>query len=368
LKAVILVGGLGTRLLPLTCKTPKAMMPILNQPFMEHLILYLKHHGVSEVILAMGYLPDPIQKGLGDGSSLGVKLTYSVEPKALGTAGAVKYAEKYLDKEPFFVFNGDVITEIDLTDMLQKHRQVKPKASIALTPVDNPSVFGVVETDGRGMVRRFIEKPPPGTETTNMINAGIYILETEVLDIIPPDTFFMFERSVYPPMLEKGESIMIYPSSGYWIDIGSPQKYMQVQYDLLSETGNRVITQGRSRIHPMTVFEGPVMIGHGCTIERVHIKGPVVIGPGCKIGLDSVIEKSVVWANTHVGEKVILKGCVVASGCFIGNGGEISEGTVIGDNVRLGDGCKTAPNTKIWPDQKFAPKTNLAGDVGKPPC
>ena len=334
---------------------------------MEHLILYLKRHGVSEVILAMGYLPDPIQIGLGNGSSLGIKLIYSVEPKPLGTAGAIKFAEKYLDDKPFFVFNGDIMTEINLTEMQERHERVKPKVSIALTPVINPSAFGVVETDERGVVRRFIEKPPPGTETTNMINAGIYILEREILDSMPPDIFFMFERNVFPPLLETGGKMQSYSSNAYWIDIGTPQKYLQVQYDLLNELGNtKVITQGRSRIHPLTVLEGPIMIGPGCTIEKSSITGPAVMGPKCKISRDTVVEKAVLWSNAQTGEKVFLKGCVIGSNARIGAGCEILEEAVIGDNVIMGDGCRVAPGTKVWPDRKIPAKTNLSGDVGKP--
>jgi len=154
MKAVILVGGKGTRLLPLTCNTPKAIVPILNRPFLEHLLGYLKEHGVTDAILAMGYLPDPIQSCLGDGTQLGVRLTYLVEESPLGTAGAVKNAESYLNG-PFLVLNGDIITKIDLTAMVKRHKEVKPKVSIALTPVDNPTIYGVVETDTRGMVQRF---------------------------------------------------------------------------------------------------------------------------------------------------------------------------------------------------------------------
>ena len=171
MKAVILIGGEGTRLQPLTCNIPKAMVPILNRPFMEHLLCYLEKHGVMDVILAMGYLPDPIQNCLGDGAQFGVKLTYLVEEAPLGTAGAVKNAEQYLDG-PFIVFNGDILTEIDLTAMVERHQEIKPKVSIALTPVDNPTIYGVVETDARGMVKRFVEKPSWDGVTTNMINAG----------------------------------------------------------------------------------------------------------------------------------------------------------------------------------------------------
>jgi mannose-1-phosphate guanylyltransferase len=367
MKAVILVGGLGTRLLPLTCNTPKAMMPILNRPFMEHLIVYLKKHGVDEVVLAMGYLPDPIEKGLGDGSRLGVKLVYSVEPKALGTAGAVKYAAQHIRNEPFFVFNGDVITDIDLTEMRRKHDAEKPKISIALTPVENPSAFGVVETNERGMVRRFIEKPPPGTETTNMINAGIYILEPDILEMIPEDTFYMFEKSVFPPLLEAGGKMLSYSSKEYWIDIGTPQKYLQVQYDILNRTASgRIVTQGRNRINPFTTFEGPVMIGPGCSIAQSVIKGPMVLGPRCSIAVSSTLEKTVMWEGVQIGQKSVLKECVIGANVKLGSDCEITAGTVIGDNVVLGDNCTTTPGTKIWPDRKIPSKTQLSGEVGKP--
>ena len=366
MKAVILVGGLGTRLLPLTCNTPKAMMPILNRPFMEHLLLYLKKHGVNEVILAMGYLPDPIQKGLGDGSSLGIKLVYSVEPSALGTAGAVKFAEKYLDNEPFFVFNGDVITEIDLSDMLTKHHAVKPKVSIALTPVENPTIYGVVETDTSGMVKRFVEKPSWDKVTTNMINAGIYILEPEVLQNIPPEKFFMFEHNVFPPLLEAGEKMLSYPSKAYWIDIGTPRKYLQVQYDLLNEaTGNKVINQGRSRIHPLAELGGPMIIGPGCTIEKAQIKGPAILGQGCTVSVNSRIETTVLWKDVLIEEEAVLIGCVIGSGSRVGVRCEIGEDCVVGDNVVLGKGSKLAPETKIWPGMKIPPNSQLSGDVGK---
>jgi mannose-1-phosphate guanylyltransferase len=366
MKAVILVGGQGTRLLPLTCKTPKAMVPILNRPFLEHQLLHLKKHGVDEVILAMGYLPDPIQQGLGDGSNLGIRLIYSVEPSAMGTAGAVKYAAKYLEDGPFFVFNGDVITEIDLTTMMLRHHDNGPKASLALTPVDNPSRFGVVETDERGNVRRFIEKPPPGTETTNMINAGIYILEPDVLNYMPENAFCMFENSVFPQLLKEGKPVLAYPSNAYWIDIGTPATYLKVQYDLLAKLGSRVVNQGRSHIHAKTVIEGPVIIGRGCTIEKAHIKGPSVIGAGCLIKRDVYLEKTIIWPESQIAETSTLKGCIIDSNCIIGKGSEILEECIIGDNVTLGPGCKVAPGTKIWPDRKLAPGSELSGNVGKP--
>ena len=220
MKAIILVGGQGSRLLPITCKTPKAMVPILNRPFLEHLLLYLKKFGVTEVIFAIGHLADTIQHGFGNGFGCDIRLSYSVERSAMGTAGAVKYAETFLNDEPFFVLNGDSITDIDLNDMLKRHRETQPMITIALTPVDDPSAYGVVDMDDQGLVRHFVEKPLHGVKTTNMINAGIYILEPEVLHYIPVSTFCMFENHLFPKILNEGKPILGYSSRAYWIDMG----------------------------------------------------------------------------------------------------------------------------------------------------
>ena len=197
MKAVLLVGGEGTRLRPLTCNTVKAMVPIVNRPFFEHLLGYLSSHGVDDIVVTLCYLPDRIESRFGNGSECGVKLAYVMEETPLGTAGAVKNAESHLDGA-FFVFNGDVMTNIDLRAMLSFHRERNAVATIALTPVENPSAYGVVETAADGRVKRFIEKPPPGQAPTNMINAGIYILEPEVLRGVPQGTPCMFEHHLFP--------------------------------------------------------------------------------------------------------------------------------------------------------------------------
>jgi len=351
MKAVILVGGEGTRLRPLTCNTPKAIVPILNQPFLEHLILYLKRHGITEVILAMGYLPDPIQECLGDGSRLGAQVRYVMEDSPLGTAGAVKNAESYLDG-PFIVFNGDILTEIDLTAMIKRHQETKPKISIALTPVDNPTIYGVVETDGQGMVRRFVEKPSWDEVTTNMINAGIYILEPEILAQIPTSTRSMFEHDIFPSLLDNGEPILGYPSDAYWIDIGTPEKYLKAHHDLLLKQGNgHVQTEGESQIHQTATIEGPVLIAEGCAIaEDTRIKGPAVLGPRCRINNGAIIEGGVLWNGVNVGKMAELKDSVVGSGSQIQERCHIPECCVLGDNVRVESGLKMANATKVEPD------------------
>lgn len=351
MKAVILVGGEGTRLRPLTCKTPKAIVPILNRPFLEHLLGYLKKHRVTDAILAMGYLPDPIQNCLGDGTQFGVRLTYLVEESLLGTAGAVKNAEPFLDG-PFVVFNGDILTEIDLTTMMKRHEEIKPKVSIALTPVDNPTIYGVVETDARGMVQRFVEKPSWDKVTTNMINAGIYIMEPEVLAYIPKSTPSMFENYLFPRLLEMGESILSYPSDAYWIDIGTPEKYLQANHDLLLRRGDRAIqTEGESQIHATAQVEGPVLIAEGCIIsEGAKLKGPTVLGPSCQIGYGAVVEGAVLWHHSIVGEKAVLRNCIVCSHSYVDQGGQVLDNCVLGDGVTVASGNMLDNGAKVWPD------------------
>lgn len=358
MKVVILVGGEGTRLHPLTINIPKAMVPILNRPFLEHAIGYFKQHGIREIILAMGYLPDPIQSYFGNGSRLGVNITYLVEESPLGTAGAVKNAEPFLDG-PFIVFNGDVLTEIDLTAMIKQHQEIKPMASIALTPVDNPTIYGVVETDARGMVKQFVEKPSWDKVTTNTINAGIYILEPEVLAHIPASAPSMFERHLFPLLLKMGKPIFGYSSNAYWIDIGTPEKYLKVHHDLLLRWGNvGVRTQGKSQIHPTAQIEGPALIGEKCVVaEDVQIKGPTVLGPRCQIAKGVVIEGAVLWEGAQVAEKTFLRNCIVGSYGCIKNGCHILDGCVLGDNVTVGEGSKLAPGARVWPNSYMAPGT-----------
>ena len=351
MKAVILIGGEGTRLRPLTCNTPKAMVPILNRPFMEHLLCYLKKHGIGEAILAMSYLPDPIQSCLGDGTQFGVRITYLVEESPLGTAGAVKNAESLLDG-PFVVFNGDILTEIDLTAMVGRHREIRPKASIALTPVDNPTIYGVVETDAQGMVRRFVEKPSQDKVTTNMINAGIYILEPEVLAHIPASTPSMFEHHLFPLLLDMGEPIFGYPSDAYWIDIGSPEKYIKAHHELLMRWHDRDIRiEGKSEIHPAAQVEGPVLMGRGCVIaEGAQVKGPTVLGPQCEVAEGAVVEGVVAWHNSKVGKGAVLRNCIICSHSHVQEGSHVLDNCVLGDNIMVSAGRRLAPGTKIWPD------------------
>src|SRR5678816_3836134 len=233
MKAILLAGGKGTRLRPLTIHTPKPIVPIFNRPFLQYQIDLLKQvPEIDEVILSLNYQPRRIEEIFGDGSSIGLGIRYVVEPEPLGTAGAVRYAGESL-RESVVVFNGDVLTGIDLAAVIRLHRERRAKATIVLTPVANPSAYGLVETDAAGNIQRFLEKPKPDEITTNHINAGIYVLEPDTFDRIPPNVPWSIERKYFPSLIERNETFVAYVYNGYWIDIGTPEKYTQVHRDIM---------------------------------------------------------------------------------------------------------------------------------------
>ena len=364
MKAVILVGGEATRLLPLTCNIPKAIVPVLNTPFLEHVIRYLNCHQVKDIILAQSHLAQPIESYFGNGSQFGVKLSYTVEDTPLATAGAVKNAVKYLD-ETFLVLNGDIFTDLDITSMIDSHRERKAKVTIALAPVDDPTSYGLIETNALGMVTRFLEKPDRSQVNTNMINAGTYVLQPEVLTQIPPQANFSFEHDLFPLLLDQGEPVYAYPSSAYWIDIGTPEKYLQLHRDLLSGQSSQytlapseeVLIGEQSDIQPTVQIEGPAVIGSNCSIGgKVKLRGPVVIGNGCTIREDTVVEQSIIWRNARLGERVNLKNSIVADNCSL-NTDSIIVDSILGDNVTVASGYKLEPGSRSWPGTTVGPKT-----------
>ena len=362
-KAVLLVGGEATRLVPLTCNIPKAMVPVVNTPFLEHVISYLSSHQIREMVLAQRWLSQHIEGYFSDGSRFGVEFTSKIEDVPLGTAGAVKNVERYLD-ETFLMLNGDIFTDLDITAMINFHLAKKAKVTIALTPVEDPTSYGLVETNDQGRVTRFLEKPGWNEVTTNMINAGLYIIEPEVLMNIPPQVKVSIERETFPLLLAQGEPIYAYPSDAYWIDIGTPQKYLQLNQDLLSgksrhyalSSGEEVQIGEQSHVHHTVQLKGPVVIGNNCTIGRgVKLIGPVVIGSSCTILEDTVIEESVIWWNTELGPHVNLKNSIVADNCRL-NANCIVEGSVLGDNITVVSGSRLEPGSKIWPGTTVEPE------------
>jgi mannose-1-phosphate guanylyltransferase len=334
LKAVILVGGPGTRLRPLTDDRPKPMVPVLNRPFLEHTIIHLIKYGVKDIILAMSYLPEAIPEYFGRGERWGVSLTYCVEKEPLGTAGAVKNVASYLNGS-FITLNGDnVFIEMNWDEVFAFHREKKAKATIFLTRVDNPSAFGVVETNTEHHVQKFIEKPLPGTETTNWINAGGYILEPDVLDYIPADTHYMFERELFPDLLENGEPVYGYPYKGFWLDMGNPGKYFSLNIDLLrSQVKSPLLAPGDikqpekgAEIDPSAVRIPPVLIDSGCRVGKgATLKGPLVMGRDCRVAENACIENAILWDNVTIKAGARIERCIITSKVIINQHDNVSD-------------------------------------------
>jgi mannose-1-phosphate guanylyltransferase len=358
MQAVILVGGQATRLRPLTTNTPKAMVPVLNRPFLEYVIRNLNRHGVREVVLAQHHLAGPIEQHIGDGSRFGVRITYVVEDSPRGTAGAFKNVERYITGT-FLGMNGDIFNDLDITEMVRFHQGRNATATIALTPVEDPTAYGLIETNAAGRVQRFFEKPEPSEITTNMINAGTYVLEPEVLEQIPPDTQVSIERETFPLLVNSGQLVYAFPSSGYWMDMGTPEKYLQLHRDLLAgrstwytpKTDAGVLIGEGCSVDTSAEIVGPVVIGDNCTIgPYVRMAGPVVIGDRCDIGEGSDIEDSVIWHNVRLGSRVNLKSSAVANDCVLNDGSTIESG-VLGDHVTVSAGSGLESGITVEPGE-----------------
>ncbi|MSQ24806.1 MAG: NDP-sugar synthase [Dehalococcoidia bacterium] len=365
LQAVILAGGEGKRLRPLTSRLPKPMIPLVNRPFLLHMIEYLAHHGVTDILLAMGYLPGPIRNHFGDGTGLGVNLTYSVEEKPLGTAGAVKLLERYLTGT-CIVFNGDIVTDLDLSEHLRLHRERRAQASLFLVRVDDPSRFGVVETDASGRVLHFTEKPNREEARANTINGGCYILEPSVLAHVPPGEYHMFEHGLFPKLLQIGAPMYAYAPPAYWNDVGTPASYLQVHRDFLNGVAGMT---GAERLPPSGVrlgqgcrvdatacITGPVVLGDGCRIgPSVEIAGPAVLGDGCRVDAGASISDSVLWDGVAIGESAEISGSAIASHAVIGHDVRL-HGATSGERAHIGAGNRLPDGTVIQAGHVIQPR------------
>jgi mannose-1-phosphate guanylyltransferase len=344
MQALILAGGKGTRLRPLTVYTPKPIVPICNRPFLLYQIDTLRRAGVTDITLSLSYQPEKIEQQLGDGSNFGVKLKYTVEPQPMGTAGAYKFAEDLI-REPTVVFNGDVLTDLDLKTVIRQHQERKALATVVLAPVEDASVYGVVETDGDGRVQRFIEKPKPEQTDCRNINAGTYVLEPGVLDFIPAGENHSFEYGLFPKLLEKGEPFFAHiPQRTYWIDIGTPARYRQAHADLLANRVSRIhIKERRGKFDSATHAEIDELsiIADDCTIKPGAQIINSVLGRGCYIEERARIENSVIWSHTRVGTAAEVSGALVGRGCHIGRSTVVAPGAVLGDKTSLTDYTKT---------------------------
>ncbi len=350
MKAILLAGGKGTRLRPLTIHTPKPIVPIFERPFLHYQLDLLKQvPEIDEVILSLNYQPRRIEEIFGDGSDLGIGIRYVVEPAPLGTGGAIRYAGETL-RESVVVFNGDILTEVDLKAVIALHRERNAKATIVLTPVENPSAYGLVETDAQGNVRRFLEKPNADEITCDTINAGIYVLEPDTFDRIPKDTPWSIERSFFPSLIERRETFIGYVYRGYWIDIGTPDKYMQVHRDImdrkyhaatLSTQASASWVSPLARVEEGASVESPCFIDEAAVIKAGARIGPYsVIGKQCHVEEHAHVENTIVWANTRISQDAIVRNSILGRHCHVGRSASVDHGVVLGDKSVVTDFSK----------------------------
>ena len=340
MKGVILAGGKGTRMRPLTYINPKPMLPLINRPFMEYFITRLKTYGIKEIILSTGYLPEAFDIYFGNGSKFGVKLTYVTEETPLGTCGAVKNVEKYLGNEPFMVFNGDILTAINLKQMIAFHKSKKADITISLTPVEDPTAYGLVPVDQEGKVIEFLEKPSLEEITTNLINAGTYIIEPHIMGHVPSGENYSFERGLFPKALKLGYKIYGFVSDAYWLDVGTPEKYMAAHFDILDK--KVAFNFPYRRTNPN------IYIGEGVKYKKSNLtSGPVVIGRNTVIGEDvKLLPHSVIGSNCNISERASISGSILFDNCNIGNNCIIRD-SIIAGNVNIGDNVKIEGNSVI---------------------
>lgn len=321
MNAVILIGGRGTRLRPFTCDTPKPLLPVLNRPFLHYQFDVLKKHGVRRAILCTSYKPKVFHTLLGTGRSHGLKLEYVHEAAPLGTGGALRNALDRLDGTTL-VLNGDVLNKLDVTAFSAMHRKNRAHVSLALTRVKDPTLYGVVETAADGSVRKFVEKPSWDEVETNTVNAGAYIFERDVIARIPPNTIYSLERSLFPQLLLEGKRVFGWVSTGYWIDIGTVEKYLQVHLDLIKH-GKPLRGKG-SVVHPLA-----------------HVGARVCLGEKVRVGKGARLEDCVVLDGAVIGDGARLEGCVVGPGCRVG------AGAVLGRNVALAGGSRVGAFSQL---------------------
>ncbi len=355
MKSVVLLGGEGTRLRPLTYDLPKPMVPICGKPFTEYQIELMKRYGIDEVIFSLCYKWNAFEEYFGDGSRFGVKIRYVVEESPLGTAGAIKNVESFLDDEPFFVFNGDILSDFNLGEIFEFHKDRGSICTIALTPVDNPTIYGVVEKEKDGRITRFTEKPRPEEIRSNMINAGLYVLDKKVLSRMPAGVKISIEREIFPDLLKDGEPMYGYDYYGYWMDIGNPSKYLSANHDVLEGKLNvniglldGIYMAPDVEIGLNVKLKKPLWIGKGVKIEAgCEIVGPAVIGNGCHIGRDTHIVGALLWDNTKIGDRCNLEYCLIGRNCNIGNDVDVGKLAVIGSNNLIDGGRRIKSESRI---------------------
>jgi mannose-1-phosphate guanylyltransferase/phosphomannomutase len=359
MKAVIMAGGEGSRLRPLTSNLPKPMIPLVNRPMMEHVVTLLRRHGFDEVVVTVAYLANAIRTYFGDGSEFGVKMVYATEQTPLGTAGSVRNAMDVLD-ERFLVISGDVLTDIDLSAIVQFHEKKAALATIGLIRVENPLEFGIVITDEDGAIERFLEKPTWGQVFSDTINTGIFVLEPEIFDHIPGGRAVDFSGEVFPALLEKGLPLYRAVATGYWEDVGTLEAYARAHKDILDgrvkvdvpgfQLANGLWLGEGAQLDPEATVEGPALIGDNCRIMAGARLGQyAVLGDNVRVRRDANLERVVVHDNAYIGESCRLRGTIVGRACDLRRGVRCDEGSVLGDECFVAEDAFIGPEVKVYP-------------------
>jgi len=364
MRAVLMAGGSGTRLRPLTCDLPKPMVPILNRPIAEHIINLLKRHNIEEIIATVHYLPDVMRDYFQDGQEFGVQMTYAVEEEQpLGTAGCVKNVEDLLDST-FLVISGDGITDFDLSAAIAFHHQRRSQATLILTRVPNPIEFGVVITDENQRISRFLEKPAASEIFSDTVNTGTYILEPEVLQYLPTNHECDFSKDLFPLLLARGVPMYGYIAEGYWCDVGHLDAYREAQYDILEgkvkleidyqEHEPGIWIGSNTYIDNTAKLEAPLLIGNNCRIgARARLEAGTVIGDNVTIGADADLKRPIIWNGVLVGDEAHLRACTICRGTRVDRRAHVLEGAVVGALSSIGEEAQISPTVRVWPSKKI---------------
>jgi mannose-1-phosphate guanylyltransferase/phosphomannomutase len=362
MKAVVMAGGAGSRLRPLTINHPKPMVPMVNKPVIAHILDLLKRHGILDVVITLQYMAEEIQDYFGDGQSFGMNVQYSVEETPLGTAGSVKQAQHLLD-ETFVVISGDAVTDIDLSAVIEYHRAKRSLVTITLYRVSNPLEYGVVIVDENGRVRQFQEKPSWGEVISDTVNTGIYVLEPQVLDYFEPQISYDFSKDLFPILLEKNDPMYGYVAEGYWCDVGNLAEYMRASNDILEgharveplgqRLGGGIWVGDGVEIAPDAQLYGSVFLGQGVKIKAgVIIHGPTAIHEYTVVDNYAHVDRSIIWRNCYIGEGAELRGAIIGRQCSLKRKVVVFEGGVVGDFSVIGEGAVIHPGVKIWPQKE----------------